>query len=224
VTKEAQFQRKKELVRKRLLKYTRQAFQTLPKLDRPRILDAGCGSGVPTMELARLSDGEITALDIDQTALDILNGKIERAGLSDRIRTMNCSILDMDFPEESFDIIWAEGSIHDIGFERGIQECRRFLKQNGYLMVHDEEGNVAEKMEQIARCGYELIDHFVLDKEIWWKEYFAPLERLIGEFRTRYAHDQTITKELQSSQQEIDTFYSNPELCTSVCFIMRKNQ
>jgi ubiquinone/menaquinone biosynthesis C-methylase UbiE len=222
VTREAQFQRKKELIRKRLLKYTRKAFHTLPKLDRPRILDLGCGSGVPTMELARLSNGEITALDIDQTALDILNGKIERAGLTDRIKTMNRSILDMDFPEESFDIVWAEGSIHDIGFERGIRECRRFLKPNGYLMVHDEEGNVAEKIEQISRGGYELIDHFVLDKDAWWKEYFAPLERLIGETRTKYGHDQMIIKELQSSQRDIDTFYSNPELCTSVCFIMRK--
>jgi ubiquinone/menaquinone biosynthesis C-methylase UbiE len=223
VTKEAQFQRQKELIRKRLLKYTRKAFHTLPKLDRPRILDAGCGSGVPTMELARLSNGEITALDIDQTALDILNRKIERAGLSDRIKTMNCSILDMHFPEESFDIIWAEGSIHDIGFERGLQECRRFLRPNGYLMVHDEEGNVADKIEQISRCGYELIDHFVLNEDTWWKEYFAPLERLIGETRTKYGHDRTIIKELQNAQEELDMFYKTPELCTSVCFIMRKN-
>jgi ubiquinone/menaquinone biosynthesis C-methylase UbiE len=222
VTKEAQFQRKKELVRKRLLKYTRKAFHTLPKLDRPRILDLGCGSGVPTMELARLSNGEITALDIDQTALDILNRKIKGAGLSDKIKTVNCSILDMDFPEESFDIIWAEGSIHGIGFERGLQECQRFLKQNGYLMVHDEEGNVAEKIEQISRGGYELIDHFILNKDTWWQEYFAPLERLIGETHTKYGHYKTIIKELQSAQQEIDTFYNTPELCTSVCFIMRK--
>ncbi len=222
MTKETPFQRKKELVRKRLLKYTRKAFHTLPKLDRPRILDAGCGTGVPTMELAKLSNGEITALDIDQTLLDILKRKIKRAGLSDRVKAINCSISDMAFPEESFDIIWAEGSILAIGFERGLHEWKRFLKQNGYLMVHDEEGNIAEKIEQISNYGYELIDHFVLNKDTWWKEYFAPLERLIGEARTKYAHDQNILKELQSSQQEIDVFYKNPELCTSVCFIMRK--
>ena len=39
--------------REPLLKYTRKAFQLLPKLDKPRILDVGCGSGVPTIELAR---------------------------------------------------------------------------------------------------------------------------------------------------------------------------
>ena len=220
--KETQFQTKKDLIRKRLLKYTRKAFRMLPKLNKPRILDVGCGSGIPTMELARLCDGEITGLDIDQSLLDALSRRIEGAGLSDRVKAMNCSILDMNFPDESFDIIWAEGSIYVIGFERGLQEWKRFLKQNGYLMVHDEKGNVAEKIEQISSCGYELLDHFILTIDTWWQEYFAPLERLIDETRTKYAHDQRILRELQSAQQEIDWFYKNPELCSSVCFIMKK--
>ena len=44
----------------------------LPIIDKPRILDIGCGYGVPTLELARLSDGEITAIDTDQFLLDRL--------------------------------------------------------------------------------------------------------------------------------------------------------
>ena len=62
-SEEARFQMKKDLVRKRLLKYTRKAFRMLPQMDKPRILDVGCGSGVPTMELARLSNGEIIGLE-----------------------------------------------------------------------------------------------------------------------------------------------------------------
>ena len=46
--------------------FTRQAFQRLPKLNRPRILDIGCGTGVPALELASLSDGEIFGIDIDE--------------------------------------------------------------------------------------------------------------------------------------------------------------
>ena len=54
-----------EELRANFIRYTKKAFRMLPKLDRPRILDIGCGSGAPTIELARLSDGEIIGIDID---------------------------------------------------------------------------------------------------------------------------------------------------------------
>ena len=118
---EERFLNKKELIRKRLAKYSRKALRMIPVIERPRILDIGCGSGVSTLELARLTDGEIMGLDIDQNALNRLNRKIEKAGLSDRFKTLNCSLLDMGLPNESFDIIWSEGSIFVIGFVKGLQ-------------------------------------------------------------------------------------------------------
>ena len=71
--------------------YTRRAFEMLPKLERPRILDIGCGRGEPTIELAKLSGGTVTGLDIDQSALDELDRRAEEEGLSDRISTVNRS-------------------------------------------------------------------------------------------------------------------------------------
>ena len=139
MTGHKRFQSGKEKVRKRLLRYTREAFRMLPQMDRPRILDIGCGAGIPTLELARLSQGEIIAIDIDQPALDIFARKIEEAGLTHRVQAINCSIFDMDFPDESFDIIWSEGSIYAIGFERGLREWRRLLKPGGFIVVHDEQ-------------------------------------------------------------------------------------
>lgn len=115
------------------LKYTRKVFRLLPELEKPRILDIGCGSGVPTIELARLSNGEIIGMDVDQSLLDEFNRKIEKEVFSDRIRTKKCSLFEMDFPDEFFDIMWAEGAIALIGFEKGLREWNRFLKSDGYL-------------------------------------------------------------------------------------------
>jgi len=154
---DTQLQTQKDRIRKRLLKYTRKAFRTLPPLVKPSILDIGCGSGIPTVELAGLTDGVITGIDIDTAMLDLLRRKIEKAGLSQRVKAVKCSIPDMVFPDESFDLIWAEGSIYEIGFERGLREWKRFLKPGGYLAIHDERGNLEKKLEQIFICGYDLL-------------------------------------------------------------------
>jgi ubiquinone/menaquinone biosynthesis C-methylase UbiE len=213
----------RDTVRRRLLKYTRKAYRMLPKLDKPRILDIGCGSGVPTMELARLGQGEVIGIDIDRPALDKLTKKIREAGFSNRVQAVNCSILDMVFPDESFDIIWSEGSIFVIGFKRGIQEWKRFLKPNGFMVIHDEKGNVKEKLEQISNCGYELVGYFILSEDTWWTEYFAPLEKLIGKFRTRCTDDPNLLEELHQAQGELEMFKNNPERNNSVCFVIQKN-
>ena len=75
--------------------YTRKAFKMLPQLDKPRILDVGCGPGGPTLELARLTQGDVTGLDIHQPYLDELMEKIEWAGLSDRVNAVKGSLFEM---------------------------------------------------------------------------------------------------------------------------------
>ena len=212
----------KDKIRKRLLKYTRKAFRMLSQIDKPQILDIGCGSGIPTMELARLSRGEVIGTDIDQPALDKFARKIAEAGLNKWVQALNCSMLDMDFPEESFDIIWSEGSIYVIGFEKGLQEWRRFLRPSGFMVIHDEQGNLREKLEQISNCGYELLGYFLLSKETWWDEYFAPLEKLIDESQVLYADDPTVREELQQAQEELDIFKKYPERNSSVFFVIKK--
>jgi len=219
---EERFLNKKELIRKRLTKYSRKALRMIPVINKPRILDIGCGSGVSTLELARLTDGEIIGLDIDQNALDRLNKKIEKAGLSDRFKTLNCSLLDMEFPDESFNIIWSEGSIFVIGFKKGLQEWKRLIRPGGFMVVHDEMGDVEQKLEQISSYGYELLGYFMLDTEIWWNEYFAPLEKLVNETRTKYADDREVHEALNQAQSEMVFFRKFPERNRSVCFVMKR--
>jgi len=221
-TKVAELLADKEAIRQRLNKFTRKAFEMLPKMDKPRILDIGCGSGIPTMQLARLSDGHITALDIDPVSIERLTRKIEAAGLSGRVETMTKSMFDMGFPNESFDIIWAEGAIHIAGFEKGLQEWGKFLRAGGFLAVHDERGNIGEKLEQIADCGYELLGYFKMDEQTWRKEYFAPLKKLVEHARSTNADDPAITALLDKDQEELDFFKETPARCCSIFFVMRK--
>jgi len=212
----------KDHIRENLNKYTIKAFELLPKLKNPHILDIGCGTGVPTIELAKISDGHVIGIDIDMISLDLLHRKIKETGLNNRVSIIKDSILTMDFPEESFDIIWSEGSIFVIGFENGIKNWRRFLKPNGFLVIHDEIKDKNKKLGLITKYGYTLIAQFELSDNLWWLEYFTPLELLIKKFRNKFPNDSELISELNKDQTEIDNCKSNPIFVNSFYVIIQK--
>ena len=208
--------------RKVFSKYTIKAFQKLPKMVKPRILDIGCGSGVPTMELAKLSDGEIIGIDIDQESLDRLSRKIEQEGLTNRVKAIKCSLLNIKFPDNSFDIIWAEGSITSLGVEKSLRGWNRILKPKGFMVIHDEIKHFFKKRDKVASCGYKMIEHFSLPEEAWWEEYYSPLEIRVKELYKKYSNDPTALEELNIHQTEIDIVRASPKSFQSVFCILQK--
>ena len=205
-----------------MLKYTRKAFQRLPELGRPRILDIGCGSGVPTLELAKLSKGEVVGLDIDQALLDELDRKIQRSGFSNRVRTRNCSMFEIGFPDESFDIIWTEGAISVIGFERGLTKWKRLLRPGGLLVVHVETKGMLDRLGHLPRLGYRLLDQVSLPEDAHWTEYYRHLETRINELRAKYSRNPEALTMLEKRQDEIDMVKRNPKEFSSAFYIMQK--
>ncbi|MBN1280210.1 MAG: class I SAM-dependent methyltransferase [Candidatus Thermoplasmatota archaeon] len=223
--------------------YTQRAFEMIPALERPRILDIGCGPGLQTIHLARLTDGPITALDIHQPYLDNLTTLAEREHFSQRITTVNQSMDAIKFPDESFDIIWAEGSIFIIGFERGLREWKRFLRPQGYLAVHEmawlkdnppqeikaywekvypEIKTIEKDLKIIERSGYRLLGHFALPDDAWWEFYYTPLEKRVKQLRTKYAENPEALEMLRLEQEEIDLFRKYHSWYGSVFYVMQK--
>jgi len=212
-----------EELRANFITYTRKAFRMLPKLDRPRILDIGCGSGAPTIELARLSDGEIIGIDIDQSSLDELNRKVEEEGFPNRVKAEKLSLFDIDFPDESFDIIWSEGSITVIGFERGLKSWHRLLRPNGFMVIHDEVRNMSDRLSRIPSLGYRLVGYFSLPEHAWWTEFYRPLEKRLDDLRKKCGNDPEALKSLKKFQNEIDMVKSNPQMFASAFCIIQKS-
>ena len=115
--------------------YTRRAFNFISQTQKhPFILDIGCGQGMQTIELARISNGKIIALDNHQAFLDILMKQARNEGFEEKIIPQNMSMLDMDFEEETFDIIWSEGALYFMGFQNGLKRCHQLLKNKGYCI------------------------------------------------------------------------------------------
>ena len=210
-----------DLLRANFSKYTREAFQKLPKLENPRILDIGCGSGVPTLELAQMSDGEIIGIDIDQVRLELLLLKIKEAGLSHRVKVMELSMFEIPFNDESFDLIWSEGTLKSIGFEKGLKEWYRLLTQSGYLVLHEEILS-SDTLVQIPTYGYRLIDYLILPVDAWWREFYGPLEKKMRAFHQKYGTNLEALNLLERLQNEIDMVKAKPDQFSSAFYILQK--
>ena len=209
------------------LSYTRKAFQMLPELDRPRILDVGCGQGGPTLELARLGGGQVIGLDIDSVALAELARRVEAERLSDRVQAVCCSMRQIGLLDGSFDVIWAEGSMHWLGFTDALEDWRRLIRARGFLVAHemawlepDPPGEIRDRwqavnpgirtvpeyMGQVSAHGYEVCGYFALPKDFWWIDYYAPRQARIRQLAARYASDRSAQAVLAQEQRDVDLY------------------
>jgi ubiquinone/menaquinone biosynthesis C-methylase UbiE len=212
----------RDKLRDNLLKYTRKTFKLIPEIQNPQVLDVGCGSGIPTIELAKISNGHVTGIDIDEKLLDILRRRIKEKGLNDKVSVLNKSINMMDFKKESFDIIWSEGAVFVIGFENSIKNWRKFLKPNGFLVLHDDIKDKSKKLGSIEKYGYQLIAEYELSFEIWWNEYYSKLEKFVEKYKEKYPEDSQLKKEIESDQNQVKMCKSIPEVVRSFYAIIKK--
>jgi ubiquinone/menaquinone biosynthesis C-methylase UbiE len=213
-----------EQARARFLKYTRKAFFKLTCQKEPRILDIGCGSGIPTIELANLSNGEVIGIDTDQSSIDELKRKITKEALSKRVEGINLSMFEMKFPDETFDIIWSEGAIRGIGFETALKQWRRFLKRDGYLVIHCQTKYVVDSLSHIPKHGYSLKETVQLPPDVWWTDFYQPLEEKISTLLHKYATSSDALQLLRQLQREIIMVKKNPQNFHSAFYIMKKAQ
>jgi SAM-dependent methyltransferase len=184
----------------------------LTKADRGaplKIADIGCGTGASTLVLARLLKAQITAVDFLQDFLEVLDVKANNMGLSEKISTLHSSMDNLPFADDEFDIIWSEGAIYNIGFERGIKDWGRYLKANGLLVVSEitwttasrpleiqkhweneypEIDTASSKIDILEKNGYSPIGYFVLPEHCWMENYYLPIQNRLADFIARHAN------------------------------------
>ena len=222
---------------------TRKAYSSLKELPpNPLILDIGCGPGMQTIELAKLSDGKIFALDNHPPFLKDLMRRAKMEGMLNKIEIINCSMFNMNFEKNSFDIIWSESAIYIYGFEQGLKDWQNFLKDNGYIVVSEiswikehppqeikEFWNKAypyikiikENLQVIKNLNYKKVDHFILPDSGWW-EYYGPLENRISLLKEKYDGNEEAMKTLEEELKEINMYRKYSEYYGNVYYIMQK--
>ncbi len=96
-----------------------------------RVLDAGCGTGYGSAELAQ-SAAEVTGVDIAAGAIEYASANYPIAGL----RFLESSCTTVPFPAESFDLVIAFEVIeHLTDYRAFLDECARVLTREGLFIV-----------------------------------------------------------------------------------------
>lgn len=205
--------------RMRLVKYLEQILNDLPEFTNPKMLDIGCGSGVPTLWLAEKYTGTITAIDTDKQLLDFLDHKIKSKKTSGRIETKNVSFFDLVTEPECFDLILAEGFLNVVGFEMGFKRVIGKLKQGGHFVIHDEYKDNDKKIALIQKSNCRIVSSLLLDETIWWRDFYGQLEMEIN--KPENAHIRSL---FINEINEIDQYKKDPSLFKSIYYLVLKPQ
>jgi SAM-dependent methyltransferase len=221
---------------------TQRAFHMLDLPDHPEILDSGCGPGSQTMDLSTLSKGHITALDNHRPYLETVRARAVEYGVSKRISTCLGDMAHLPFAPASFDVIWSEGAIYSIGFQRGLELWKDFLKPRGFVAVSEitwlkselpaeparywgeaypPMEDTAANASRVSRAGYELLGHFPLPAEAWWDDYYSHIEAKLPALRDKYRGQPTKLEVIAMEEAEMDLHRRYGDTYGYVFYVMR---
>lgn len=225
-------------------KAARLALQHIgPLPDDAQIADIGCGTGCQTLTLARNTDARITAIDILPEFVARVNECARQERLESRITAIEASMDALPFVPGIFDLIWSEGAISHIGFERGLREWNRFLKSGGHIAVSEftwlaqerpaeiekyvadngiAPATVMENLLIMEQAGYEPLAHFVQPATCWTDEYYGPMNRVFELFLACHGHSDNAKLFVQRLREEIDLYDQYSEYYGYVFYIGRK--
>ena len=193
----------------------------------PRVVELGCGPGSGSSNLAALTAGRVTALDLHAPFAAQQAAAARRAGLAHRVDPVCADMRAAPFPPACFDLVWSEGALYSVGFREGLGICLRLATPGGYIAVSEavwtvpdppdevyrwwtaqyaDIASVDEKLTVVADTGIDVVGHFTLPRAAWWDYCYVPIRRRLDEVRLAWADDQAGLGVIAEFEGEIEMF------------------
>jgi len=188
----------------------------------PRVLDLGSGVGAQTLDLAELTSGIVVAVDRHPPFVERLRASSAARGLGHRVLPVVGDLAHPGVLPGSFDLVWSEGALYNVGLEKALETCRDALRPGGHLAFTDAVwcvedpptevrasfedyptmGSTEDVRAAIAASGLALVGHFTLPDEAWWNDFYTPLLRRVEELRGEYGNDDEAIAVLDQIEEE----------------------
>ncbi len=207
------------------------------------IIDVGCGTGGQTMVLAQNAPGNFKGLDMFPKFIDLFNANAKMNNLQERVKGIVGTMMELPYKDEEFDLIWSEGAIYNIGFEKGVNYWNRFLKKGGYIAIteacwftetrpeeinsfwndaYPEIDTISNKMDQLQKAGYVPIASFILSENCWIENFYEPQSNIQEEFLKKHPGNQNAENLVEEMKHEVEMYNKYKEFYGYVFFIGRK--
>ncbi len=104
-------------------------------------LEYGCGTGDMARNVLAQGADHVTGIDISPKGIQIATERARAAGEADRLdfRVMNAE--QLEFPDETFDLIYGRGILHHLDLERSYAELARVLRPGGVVIMSEPLGH-----------------------------------------------------------------------------------
>ncbi len=117
----------------------KQAIDVMALPPGSRGLDAGCGVGLHAIWLAeKAGEARVVGVDLSEENLAVARENVAASGVSDRIELERHNVLELDFPNDSFDWAWSADLLYPLpAMEHplGLRELARVVRPGGKIGV-----------------------------------------------------------------------------------------
>ena len=163
--------------------------------------------------------------------------------MSASVSTVVASMDGLPFERDEFDIVWSEGAVYNMGFRKGVNYWKDFIKDGGILAVTElswitenrpdeladfwnaeyaEMDTVSGKIRILEEAGYMVLGHFILQDNCWLDNYYYPLVESHKDFLSRYGEYDLARRIVETDMQELEFYKKYKNYYGYVFYIARK--
>ncbi len=196
------------------------------------------------MVLANQLQQKVISIDLSEAFVMEVGINAAARNLSHLIEPRCGDMTVLDAAPRSVDLIWAEGSIYCVGFDKALKTWRPYLADGGVVAcselswltatpapeaaafwktAYPAARSVAENVIAAELLGYECLHTFVLPPSCWWDEYYTPLLANAKKLQLQAQENDFLAKAIANANAEIDLFRRCHNDYGYVFYLLRKS-